>query len=233
MNEPYGDFESELDRLVDGELTDEGRRELLAVLEARPDGWRRCALAFLEAQAWRSEMGAWVAGGRGGQRAAATVAPSPERVRAVPSGWSVYGILAAAAAVLAAFGLGRFLDQPPQERLGPPQVAMQSPSEPPAIAEPAPPRGGDFVTLVVNDHHGKPQRVEIPLVEGQRLGNQFAQEPAWSEAPELARRLDRQGLGVEVRRRYAPLFFEQEDRLIPMVVPVDDAVVRPVSRPLY
>jgi hypothetical protein len=29
---------------------------LLASLDAQPDGWRRCALAFLEAQIWRSEM---------------------------------------------------------------------------------------------------------------------------------------------------------------------------------
>ena len=36
MNEPYGDLESELDRLVDGELSDEGRRELLALLAADP-----------------------------------------------------------------------------------------------------------------------------------------------------------------------------------------------------
>lgn len=42
-----------LDRLVDGELSDAERSALLARLEAEPDGWRRCALAFLEARAWR------------------------------------------------------------------------------------------------------------------------------------------------------------------------------------
>jgi hypothetical protein len=45
-----------LDRLVDGELNDRQYRELLLRLETQPDGWRRCALAFLEAQAWRREM---------------------------------------------------------------------------------------------------------------------------------------------------------------------------------
>jgi hypothetical protein len=45
-----------LDRLVDGELGDREYRELLLRLETQPDGWRRCALAFLEAQAWRREM---------------------------------------------------------------------------------------------------------------------------------------------------------------------------------
>jgi len=46
-----------LDMLVDGELADDQRRELLVRLNETPDGWRRCALAFLEAQSWRREMG--------------------------------------------------------------------------------------------------------------------------------------------------------------------------------
>lgn len=42
----------ELDRLVDGELSDDQRRALVEQLEAAPGGWRRCALAFMEAQSW-------------------------------------------------------------------------------------------------------------------------------------------------------------------------------------
>ncbi|SIO01694.1 hypothetical protein SAMN05444166_2052 [Singulisphaera sp. GP187] len=41
-----------IDRLVDGELEESERQRLLARLENEPGGWRRCALAFLEAQAW-------------------------------------------------------------------------------------------------------------------------------------------------------------------------------------
>ena len=40
-------------------------------------------------------------------------------------------------------------------------------------------------------------------------------------------------IDVQARRRYAPLFFEQEDQLVPMIVPVDDAVITPVSLPVY
>ena len=45
-----------LDRLVDGGLDAGTRRQVLLQLERQPGGWRRCALAFLEAQAWREAM---------------------------------------------------------------------------------------------------------------------------------------------------------------------------------
>lgn len=45
-----------LDRLVDGELDEAARAALLRSLDREPDGWKRCALAFLEAQAWRESM---------------------------------------------------------------------------------------------------------------------------------------------------------------------------------
>lgn len=50
-----------LDRLVDGELGETERRELLLRLDRAPDGWRQCALTFLEAQSWRTEAKAMVA----------------------------------------------------------------------------------------------------------------------------------------------------------------------------
>lgn len=43
-----------IDLLVDGELDEERRRELLAQLDQKPDGWRRCAMAFLQAQCLRA-----------------------------------------------------------------------------------------------------------------------------------------------------------------------------------
>jgi hypothetical protein len=41
----------ELDRLVDGELSLTQQRALFDRLQSEPDGWRRCALVFLEQQA--------------------------------------------------------------------------------------------------------------------------------------------------------------------------------------
>lgn len=45
------------DRLVDDELSEKDRRELLGQLDDEPGGWRRCAMAFLEAQCWKSTLG--------------------------------------------------------------------------------------------------------------------------------------------------------------------------------
>lgn len=44
------------DLLVDGELDNDHRQTLLRSLDGKPGGWRRCALAFLEAQSWGQEF---------------------------------------------------------------------------------------------------------------------------------------------------------------------------------
>ena len=49
-------LEAAIDRLVADDLDADARRALLLQLDAHPDGWRRCALAFLEDQAWRSAL---------------------------------------------------------------------------------------------------------------------------------------------------------------------------------
>lgn len=52
------DDQRQLDRLVDGDLSEPQRRELLAQLDRAPDGWRRLALSFLEAQCWQETASA-------------------------------------------------------------------------------------------------------------------------------------------------------------------------------
>lgn len=48
-----------LDRLVDGELAPPEQQALLRHLDQIEGGWRRCALAFVEAQVWKQELGDW------------------------------------------------------------------------------------------------------------------------------------------------------------------------------
>lgn len=75
MNETNGNISAEvLDRLVDGELPDGERRALIESLESEPEGWRRCALSFLEAQTWRDAAGEQI-----DEATAAVVAPLPQQ----------------------------------------------------------------------------------------------------------------------------------------------------------
>lgn len=228
-----------LDRLVDGELSGGERRDLLESLDRRSDGWRRCALAFLEAQAWRGGMRQAVNGfalqsateGAVPADPSVTLAEKSTPVRS-RSARAAGAWLATAAGLLVAFGLGRAMSP---DNAAPPtgQVAQQPHvSEPgvPAAADQA--HDADVVTLVVDDGRGRARRVRVPLVAGDRLGRQFGDAPQWAAA-EVRRRLAEQGVDLQARRRYAPLFFEEQDRIVPLIVPVDDAVVTPVSRQVY
>lgn len=50
--DPMQAIENLIDQIVDGGMTPEELRKCIERLDAVPDGWRRCALAFLEAQGW-------------------------------------------------------------------------------------------------------------------------------------------------------------------------------------
>ena len=71
-----------LERLVDGELSDDEQQRIVSALDRIPQGWRQCALGFLEAQAWRRALRA-LHRSPPGQRL--TVADDPPAVAAVPA----------------------------------------------------------------------------------------------------------------------------------------------------
>jgi hypothetical protein len=229
-----------IDRLVDGELSSDERRQLLSDLEGQPDGWRRCALAFVEAQVLRSNLRQLMTSNSATVASQGVYPPGPGAQDSPSLKFPRVAWLAIAAALMLAFGLGRHLGSSNQSVLANLQndgakladVAETSKKLPPVV-QPKPLSTGDAVTLVVNNHEGVPQRVRVPLVEGRHLGQQFADTPEWFSSPELARQLNERGLDLAARRRYAPMFFEQANQLVPMIVPVDDAVVTPVNRPVY
>ena len=41
-----------IDRMIDGEMSPQQLRTCIERLDSAPEGWRQCALAFLEAQSW-------------------------------------------------------------------------------------------------------------------------------------------------------------------------------------
>jgi hypothetical protein len=229
--------ETTFDRLVDGRLADEDRRHLLSALDDRPGGWRACALAFLEAQAWRADLGALASE----RTPAASVvrqpidiagAAAPDNRSAVPS---TMHWLALAACVLVAFGLGTLWQEngtspivttgaaPPSET----QLASDD-AQPQSI--PPEPESSDALTLWVRDHTGRAQRLHVPLVDAgavdQQLGVRFR-----SGVPDSLRsQLRERGYDVFSTRRYAPLVLENGGSL---VVPVEDTRIVPVSSDVY
>lgn len=89
------EFERQLYRLADGELPAEERRQFLRQLDELPGGWRRCALAFLENQAFNVDFPA----------AMATTESASKAVPPRHSRWLTWS-LAVAASWLAMFTLG-------------------------------------------------------------------------------------------------------------------------------
>src|SRR5262245_58810780 len=93
----------EIERLVDGELSPEEHRRLVASLDEEPGGWRQCALAFLEAQALSQELGHV-------RRSLDNRGDKPTNHETEPREMRIWDnaqvVLAIAASFLVAFGLG-------------------------------------------------------------------------------------------------------------------------------
>jgi hypothetical protein len=118
-----------IDRIVDGVLSPAELRVALQCLEQTHDGWKRCALAFLEASCWGEAMrtlgapDALRAGAPSVGRAGGTVPPDRPHVRWLRG-------LAAAAAVALSFAIG-WLSHPraPESGLGGSVVAQSGPAD--------------------------------------------------------------------------------------------------------
>jgi len=220
------------DRLADGELSPAARRELLSSLDGRADGWRRCALALLEAQTWRGELPQLVA------EASSPMAAS--RVEEVPlePEWSM-NWYAIAASLFFAFTMGlAFRDLPHSHQTrtpNPSNIATIRPQQhtlAPQLARvrPATAGQGDSVTMWVRDEAGNPRQLRVPLVDAtamdRRLGLQF--QPGLPA--DVRSQLEQRGYQVESKRRYAPLVLDNGQSI---VVPVEDTKIVPVSNRVY
>jgi hypothetical protein len=132
-----------IDRLVDGELPNVERRQLLFQLETEPDGWRRCALAFLEAQGWRATFAPVATPACGVAR--------PVVVQAGPGGqpnrWrAVARLTALAAGIVVAFALGWVFHSGPAEN---------APSAPVAGVQPLTPAGPSATSPTAPEDHAE------------------------------------------------------------------------------
>jgi hypothetical protein len=239
MNEPFAagnprDDDARFERLIDGELSPDEYRTLLATLDDEPGGWRRCALAFLEDQAFASELGSL----RRSLDWHESEQPTP-RPRAPVAPWFMW--LAVAASFLVAFGLGLLA----------PGI-LTSPSQDLAITgnnksgltvastdRDAPNNGLRHETLrpianvrlVVDGPNGETTEAgEVPLYDvGQDLERFFSQAPP-TLGPELVELLQRRGHRIERQQQYVPAMLDDGRQII---VPVERYEIMPGTSRAY
>jgi len=231
--------DAQLDMLVDGELSDAQRRELLSRLDKEPDEWRALCAGFLEAQSWREGMR--VVASESTAEAAA-VAP-----RSRPTRRRLQMILAMAACLLA-LGLGIAIDDlagRPTPSVAPipatAQVAnVSSPEEATDMerlvvpsSEPVPdatvPYG--YVSIPAEDPvSGKTEAIRMPVVPQEYLGEGWPYQLPAVLPDRVVQRLRQRGHDVVQQRRLVPFQTADGSRV---VFPVDEVELVPVANRGY
>jgi hypothetical protein len=247
-----------IDRLVDGELSDAERRALLLQLDAEPDGWRRCALAFLEAQCWREaardfealrSSGASFQGGRredlphslGSPGGLPTRAPRRSRAPSHSNRRRWRARLALAAGVLLVFGLGWSLSRFERQASRDPRIEIPLVQGPAGAPAPRPSSPASEETpnapwpteprLVATLQLGGPDMpsYRVPILAGPEIDERWLHsQPA--AVPEYVRALwEREGYRVAQRRRVLEMDLSDGHRL---EVPLDEIELQYVGLPL-
>ncbi len=234
MNEPQPELlldDITFDRLVDGELSPAEYRRVLHALEQQPCAWRKCAEAFLQAQAWQREMKA--------VRAAAEItpasktSPSPATRPSARNDW-LRMLLVAAASFLAAFFVVQTFWQVtgsrPQVPSPPIAKGHEQQLSPPANEVPMSDQPLGKVQLAVNRLGGEdPQIVDVPVYDPQAATELLSNSrPALPD--DLIEALEADGHHVNRHRQLVPI---QLDDGRQMIVPVEGYRIVPVNRPSY
>jgi hypothetical protein len=233
MHDKFPEDDLAFDRLVDGELSPAERRELLASLDDRPDGWRHCALSFLEAQSWREGLRQFAhnAGDAQGTQAERRPAGATPKRGHMPRGvaW-----LAIAAGLFLAFTLGTMSRDggAPLANSGAlkPDLQIADIVPPPPASSPRSSTAADALTLFVRDERGQTRPLRVPLVDAGTLQRQLGLEFQSGVPAHVRSQLKDRGFDVWSKQRYAPLWLEDGR---PMFVPVEDTKIVPVSRNVY
>lgn len=200
LNDSAPQDDQRFDRLVDGELSRDEYNDLLRSLDQQPDGWRRCALAFLEAQALRQEFGELTGNAEVSSQPTTAAASDKRRIRRWP------GVFAIAASFLIAFGLGLMFrggwPEAPTDTGGmpvakdevQPEAPIEQPIEGPELAETPKPE-----TEQPGQYQGN---VRLVFDRPDGLGSQELGAPVFGWTPDNARMLYEDSLQIppEMRR---------------------------------
>jgi hypothetical protein len=228
MNKPIDALR--MDQLVDGELSDAEVRDLLAALSDEPDGWKRCALAFVEDQMLRGDLALLAQE----QRQFLPAAARPLR-RAAPRWTEVAAwALAMAACFAVAFLTGRHWNQPPRDERGAaPSMAASHPQRGASLAGAgqAPTRSVTWpaddsplgrVTLVVNDQDQQPY--QLPFYPLNSTTSQWLVSDQSSIPADVLEAFESAGSTVHRDQYWAPLELEDGRRL---VIPIEQVEIVP------
>ena len=224
-----GGDQRRFDLLVDGELSEADRRTLLSRLDEQPDGWRRCALAFLEAQSWRKEFGQVVRPSEEQPSQPSTAARRPWL-----QAWGT--VLAMAASFLVALVLGTHLRDGGIGRTGGPAplagTGVVEKSHELAKPESASPRGPsdqwELITVASPRVEGGLETVQVPAVQRDALDPKFFEQMPGAMPAEVLQAFERLGHEVRQHRELVPMQMNDGRQL---VVPVDRVDVHYVGRP--
>lgn len=224
MNEFEDISVQQVDRLVDGELSEPERREVLLAADSEPESWRRIALAFLEAQTVRHELSELIKPAviqrSGGVLEVASEAPSGRRTAAL------------VACCLLAFGFGRWSNL--SDALMATKGVVPSPS--PRTFAGGDDRGRMVAGVMPEDTQqhqtlrldfddllgGPPQSVDVPVVEDSPDDPQELLTGPPVIPPEIQRALLRAGRRVHEQRQLFEVELSDGRRGI---VPVSNVLV--------
>ena len=228
------------DLLVDGELPESERRNLLSTLDDLPGGWRRCALAFLEAQSWKDEMGAVRR-----KTVSASPATRPAGRSSFPGGmWGT--LLAMAACFLVALALGLALDAAWQSDEGLPSAPVQvavderAPEAEPVVEPPldpalpgpaaAPDDQWQFVTVPVGLGPDGARSIRVPARQRDRIDSGWPGQFAPIVPDDVLQEFQRSGHQMRRNRRLVPFDLDDGRRVI---VPFEEVEFHYVGNSAY
>jgi hypothetical protein len=218
--------QARFERLADGELNDTERRALLAGLDDVPDGWRRCALAFLEAQCLRETFAP--RDGRDESESARAAGPIAAVKPKSVSPWlgRAGTIMAMAASFLVAMWLGTLMLG---ERQG--QVGLPGGNEAMQIAADKPAAPWRLVSVAAATADGRPgPAINLPAVERDKIDQQWLDAMPRPMPEAVVKAFERTGHEVRQWRDLMPVRLDDGRQL---VLPVDQVEVRYVGGEAY
>jgi len=229
------DDESRFDRLVDGALTSAEYKSLVSSLEDEPGGWRRCATAFLEAQAWGKEFAAIRRVEEDGPAANKPAGEIELRTDKKSLNLTSAPLLAAAACVLLAFGLGMMMrNEFNSSDSLPTRFAGQHPGgnhDTPMLAGNADPTEDSEIAAMrfVLDGDGS-EEIEVPVIGGDHPGTQALVETEPAIPDSVLRSLRMQGHDIRRQQEFIPVALDDGRQVI---FPVEQYRITPVSSRSY